>query len=110
VQPGKSASVSSACAGALRTKGQESTLTVNRKASDQQEGIMTRKISLIAATFVVATGLFGAWTVTSPSVSEAAINPGIDVGQIEFNASKNLPSFDDKYQRHIGVLDTFAAS
>jgi hypothetical protein len=43
-------------------------------------------------------------------VSEAAINPGIDVSQIELNASKNLPSFDDKYQQHIGVLDTFAAS
>jgi len=29
------------------------------------------------------------------------------VSQIEFNTPANLPSFDDKYQRHIGVLDTF---
>ena len=67
---------------------------------------MTRTFSLIAAAFVVATGLFGARMLTSPPVSEAAMNLGINVGQIEFNAPENLPSFDDTYQRHIGVLDT----
>ena len=66
---------------------------------------MTRKFSLFAASFVVATGVFGAWMLTTP-VSEAAVKAGIDVGQIEFSASKNMPSFDDKYQRHTGVLDT----
>jgi len=40
-------------------------------------------------------------------VSEAAINTGVDVTQIEFNAPKNLPSFDEKYQRGTGVLDIF---
>jgi hypothetical protein len=34
------------------------------------------------------------------------MNPGIDVGQVEFNAPENLSFFDDVYQRHIGVLDT----
>jgi hypothetical protein len=68
---------------------------------------MSRKFSLVAASFVVATGLLGAWTLTSPPVSEAALKPGIDVSQIEFNAPKNMPSFDDKYQRGTGVLDTF---
>jgi hypothetical protein len=34
------------------------------------------------------------------------MNPGIDAGQLTSNASKNMPSFDDKYQRHLGVLDT----
>jgi hypothetical protein len=29
------------------------------------------------------------------------------VSQIEFNAPKNMPSFDDKYQRGTGVLDIF---
>ena len=67
---------------------------------------MTRKFSLFAASFVVATGLFGAWMLTSPPVSEAAMKPGIDVSQIEFSAPKNMPSFDDKYQRGTGVLDT----
>jgi hypothetical protein len=41
---------------------------------------------------------------TSPQVSEAAPNVGINVSQL--NASANLPSFDDTYQRHLGVLDT----
>ena len=54
----------------------------------------------------LATGLFGARMLTSPPVSEAATNPGIDVGQIALNAPKDLPSFDDKYQMYTGVLDT----
>jgi hypothetical protein len=71
---------------------------------------MTRKFSLFAASFVVATGLFGAGALTSSTVAEAAINPGVDVSQIEVKASTNMQSFDDKYQRHIGVLDTLPAS
>ena len=90
------------CASAQRTKGQESTHTGIRLAGGITE---TRKFSLFAASFVVATGVFGAWMLTTP-VSEAAVKPGIDVSQIEFSASKNMPSFDDKYQRHTGVLDT----
>jgi hypothetical protein len=33
------------------------------------------------------------------------MNPGINAGQLTYS-SKNMPSFDDKYQRHLGVLDT----
>ena len=68
---------------------------------------MTRKFGVFAASFVVATGLFGTWTLTSSTVAEAAIKPGVDVSQIEFNTPKNIPSFDDKYQRGTGVLDIF---
>jgi len=68
---------------------------------------MTRKFSVFSASFVITTGVFGALTLTSSTVSEAAVKPSVDVSQIEFNAPANLPSFDDKYQRHIGVLDTF---
>jgi hypothetical protein len=46
-------------------------------------------------------------TLACSTVSEAAVKPGVDVSQIAFNTPANLPSFDDKYQRHIGVLDTF---
>ena len=67
---------------------------------------MTRKFSLIAVAFVVATALFGARMLTSPPVSEAAMNPGIDVGQLSSMRPRILSSFDDVYQRHIGVLDT----
>jgi hypothetical protein len=68
---------------------------------------MTRKFSVFAASFVVATGLFGAFSLTSSTTSEAAVKPSVDLSQIEFDTPTNLPSFDDKYQRHIGVLDTF---
>jgi hypothetical protein len=33
------------------------------------------------------------------------MNPGINAGQLTYS-SKNMPSFDDGYQRHLGVLDT----
>ena len=95
------------CASALRTKGQESILRRSDATSDYQEGIMTRKFSLLAAAFVLATALFGVRMLTSPPVSEAALNTGVDVTQIEFNAPKNLQSFADKYQRGTGVLDVF---
>ena len=71
---------------------------------------MTRKFSVFAASFGVATGVVGAWMLTAPTMSKAALNTGVDVTQIEFNAPKNLPSFDDKYQRGTGVLDVFVAS
>jgi hypothetical protein len=69
---------------------------------------MTRKFSLFAASLVVATGLFGAWTLTSSTVSEAAMKLDIDVSQIEFNAPTS--PFDPNYERNMGVLDTFAGS
>ena len=34
------------------------------------------------------------------------MNPGINTSQITFDSPKNMPSFDDRYQRHLGVLDT----
>ena len=67
---------------------------------------MTRKFSVFTASFFIATGVFGAVSLTSSTVSEAAVKPSVDVSQIEFSASKNMPSFDHKYQRHTGVLDT----
>jgi hypothetical protein len=69
---------------------------------------MTRKFSLFAASLIFATGLFGAWMVTSSTVSEAAMKPGIDVSQIELNAPRS--PFDPNYERNMGVLDTFAGS
>ena len=63
-----------------------------------------RTLSMIAASLVVATGLFWARMLTSPPVAEAAMDNGIDVA--EMVVAKDLPSFDDRYQRHTGVLDT----
>ena len=66
------------------------------------------KLSLIAVSvpLAVATGLFWARMLISPPVTEAATIQGVEVGQITLSASKDLPSFDDAYQRHTGVLDT----
>ena len=68
------------------------------------------KLSLIAASvaasLALATGLFWARMLISPPVTEAATIQGVEVGRLTLNASKDLPSFDDTYQRHTGVLDT----
>ena len=63
-----------------------------------------RTFSMIAVSFVVATGLFWGRMLTSPPVAEADPIDGINVAQIE--VPKNLPSFDDNYQAYTGVLDT----
>ncbi|MET0527606.1 MAG: hypothetical protein ABW003_04545 [Microvirga sp.] len=63
-----------------------------------------RTFSMFAVSFVVATGLFGARMLTSPPVTQAASNSGINVAQVE--VPNNLPSFEDKYQLYTGVLDT----
>ena len=65
-----------------------------------------RKLSLLGASLAVATGLFWAKVLIAPNVTEAATVSGIDAEQVALTASKGLPSFDDKYQRHMGVLDT----
>ena len=65
-----------------------------------------RNLSLLGASLAVATGLFWAKVLIAPNVTEAATVSGIDAEQVALTASKGLPSFDDKYQRHMGVLDT----
>ena len=65
-----------------------------------------RTLSLLGASLAVATGLFWAKVLIAPNVTEAATVSGIDAEQVALTASKGLPSFDDKNQRHMGVLDT----
>jgi hypothetical protein len=64
---------------------------------------MTR---VFAASIVVAIGLFGAWMLTSPPVSEAAVKPGIGVSQIDFNAPKNggVSSRSGSYGTVVGAV------
>ena len=66
---------------------------------------MTNKLFGLAAALVVATGLFGSKMLIAPPVTQAAISQALDVNQLTLNTPKDLPSFDDKYQRHLGVLD-----
>ena len=68
---------------------------------------MTRKhVSLFVASLALATGLFWAKVLVAPSLTHAATDQGIDTDQLTLRASKNLPSFDDRHQAHLGVLDT----
>ena len=67
---------------------------------------MTRnKLTLLAAPLAVAMGLFWANILTFPPVTMAAPNQSLDIDAMHRAAPGNLPSFDDVYQRHTGVLD-----
>ena len=67
---------------------------------------MTRnKLTLLAASFAVATGFFWATILTVPPVTQAAPIQGLDIDAMHHAAPGDLPSFDDVYQRHTGVLD-----
>ena len=63
------------------------------------------KLSMIAAALLLAGGLVGAKVLLAPSVSQAAASAGIDTEQMTLATPTNLPSFDDRYQAHTGVLD-----
>ena len=67
---------------------------------------MTRnKLTLFAASLAVAMGLFWAKVLISPPVTLAAPNQSLDIDAMHRAAPGDLPSFDDVYQRHTGVLD-----
>jgi hypothetical protein len=68
--------------------------------------VTKRNLSLLGASLAVAAGLFWAKVLIAPNVTEAAIVSGLDPDQISLTAGRDLPSFDDRYQRHMGVLDT----
>jgi hypothetical protein len=70
---------------------------------------MTKKAFMLAAAFVVATGLFGFKMLIAPPVTLAAQSQGLDIQQLAQSTPRDLPSFDAKYQRHLGVLDVLNA-
>ena len=66
-----------------------------------------RSLSLLGASLAVATGLFWGKVLIAPNLTEAAPTAGgLDPEQVTMQVSKSLLSFEDKYQRHMGVLDT----
>ena len=68
---------------------------------------MTRKrISLLAMSLAVAVGLFWAKVLVAPQVTYAATDQGLDIDQLTVRAAKSLPFFEERHQRHTGVLDT----
>jgi hypothetical protein len=67
--------------------------------------MMTRnKLTLLAASLAVATGLFWANILTVPPVTQAAPIQSLDIDAMHRAAPEALPSFD-VYQRYTGVLD-----
>ena len=67
---------------------------------------MTRnKLTLFAASLAVAMGLFWAKILISPPVTLAAANQSLDIDAMHRAAPGDLPSFDNVYDRHTGVLD-----
>ena len=79
---------------------------VAQKFAAQRASVRVLEIS--GAAMALAVGLFGASLVVSPAPTEASthVMAQIDPEQITLNAPRDLPSFDDTYQRHTGVLDT----
>jgi hypothetical protein len=74
-----------------------------------REAHMTRFTKMFAAVSgAVAIGLFGiSALVTAPAPTEAStyVAAQVDPDQMTRNAPRDLPSFDQTYQRHLGVLD-----
>jgi hypothetical protein len=70
---------------------------------------MTKKPVVFAAALVVAAGLWAVKIFIAPPVTLAATEEGLDINQLALSTPKDLPSFDDKFQRHLGVLDVLNA-
>jgi hypothetical protein len=79
---------------------------IAKKFAAQRTSVRVLEIS--GAAMALAVGLFGASLVASPARTEASTfaMTQIDPVQMTVNAPRDLPSFDDTYQRHLGVLDT----
>jgi hypothetical protein len=70
---------------------------------------MTRFTKMFAAVSgAVAIALFGVSalvTVTAPTEASTYVAAQVDPDQMTRNAPRDLPSFEQKYQMHTGVLD-----
>ena len=79
---------------------------VAKKFAAQRTSVRVLEIS--GAAMALAVGLFGVSLVASPAPTKAStyVMCQIDPGQMTLNAPRDLPSFDNTYQRHLGVLDT----
>ena len=62
-------------------------------------------LSAGAGALVLATAMFWATMLAVPPKSEAALPDGLDIYRMSLAADPNMATFEDKYQRHTGVLD-----
>jgi hypothetical protein len=77
---------------------------VTRKLAAQSRSVKVLEASAAITAVAVAAFWFG--LLASPEPVEAGAAAGLDPEQIALSGSRDLPTFDDTYQRHMGVLDT----
>ena len=65
-----------------------------------------RNLTIAACSIILAAGLLFVKILVAPPVSVAAIPLTLDPEQMTLTAGKGLPSYDDNFQSHLGVLDT----
>ena len=98
--------------GAIQAQQTQDRVTVGgaqRRLCNFGDKAMTKKPYMLAAALVVATGLVGVKMLVAPPVTLAAQSQGLDIQQLAQSTPGDLPSFDAKYQRHLGVLDVLNA-
>ena len=78
------------------------------RALPQRRG--TRVFGASAAAIAVAVALFWFGILASPQPTRAGMDPAtIDPEALVANTLTNLPPFEERYQRHIGILDKLEA-
>ena len=73
-----------------------------------REAHMTQFTKMFAVSGLAMATVIGlSWVVASPAPTNAStyVAAQIDPDQMTRNAPRDLPSFDQTYQRHLGVLD-----
>ena len=65
-----------------------------------------RNLKIAACSIILAAGLLFVKILVAPPVSVAAMPLTLDPEQMTLTAGKALPSYDDSFQSHLGVLDT----
>ncbi len=93
---------------ALRAPWRESTSSLATSIRHERRG--TRIFGASAAASAVAVALFWFGLLASPQPTRAGMDPAtIDPEALVANTPTNLPTFEERYQRHIGILDKFEA-
>jgi hypothetical protein len=70
---------------------------------------LTKTTTRLLGAFAIAAGAFWAIMVTSPPTTHASLEATLNPTQMERSVASDLPSFEQKHQRYIGVLDVLAS-
>ena len=75
---------------------------VRRKLFPQKRSVVVLEASVVIT--LITIGVFWATLIGSPTATEAGTESGVSPEQL--TVDPRLPSFEDAYRRHTGVLDT----